>query len=264
MRVDFHNHVMPGVDDGAQGIDESCSALTCFEQDGVGAVITTPHVDASITRDGRELESRLGELDRGWQVLKQHADSHHPDLSVYRGVELMLDTPDPILADARLRLAGGPFILVEFPYMTVPPRAPEVLQQVRQLGVYPILAHPERYAGLSRDLQQPAEWRRHGALLQVNGPSLLGRYGREARYHAWSLLQAGLVSYLCSDYHSRGAPQVTDYYQILAELGAAEHASLLMEVNPRRILNQEEPLPVPPLKLKKTVWSQIGDFFRPR
>jgi len=62
--TDFHNHLVPGVDDGARDLDESAAALRRFQQQGVTQLITTPHVDASLAERPEALALRLGQLDR--------------------------------------------------------------------------------------------------------------------------------------------------------------------------------------------------------
>jgi protein-tyrosine phosphatase len=260
--VDFHNHLMPGVDDGAQTVDESCAALSHLAQEGVVAAVTTPHLNASTTLDARSLGMRLWQLDEAWTVLTQHAAEHHPGIALHRGTEIMLDTPEPDFQDARVRLAGGPFVLVEFPYMSVPPRSAEVLDTLRRQTDYiPVLAHPERYAGFAPDYSLADEWRR-SAFLQVNGGSLLGRYGPDASRYARGLLERGWVAYLCSDYHARGKARIREYRQLLEELGLSDHAALLMDVNPSRMISGLTPLPVPPLRAKRTVWARVAELFR--
>jgi protein-tyrosine phosphatase len=259
--IDFHNHLIPGVDDGAQTLEQSCVALTAFAQDGVRTIITTPHVNASLTRDPRLADARLAEIDRGWEVLIAHVREHHPDLALHRGVELALDAPEPAIEDARLRLAGGRFILVEFPYMTIPPRSAAVIADLCMRDSYPIIAHPERYAGHPNDNSLVQEWRRSGGFLQVNGASLLGRYGAMARRLAFGLLQRGWVDYLSSDYHARGKTGVAEYRGLLTELGGAEQALLLTETNPARILTDEPPLPVPALRVRRSLWSRVSELF---
>src|SRR5262245_16185795 len=209
--VDFHSHLVPAVDDGAQTIEESCAALKAFAADGVATVITTPHFEGSTTRDARALSARMEALDDAWSVLRAHAREHHSGMQVLRGVELMLDTPQPNLQDERVRLAGGPFVLIEFPFMAVPPRSASVIADVRQSGYCPVIAHPERYAGLPANLSLAEAWRRAGGFLQVNGASLLGRYGPEARRLGWGLIEKGWADYVCSDYHARGPVNVANY-----------------------------------------------------
>jgi protein-tyrosine phosphatase len=166
---------------------------------------------------------------------------------VERGLEVMLNTPEPDLSDPRLRMAGTSFTLVEFPYMTVPPYSAEVIFFLKMKGWMPVIAHPERYTGVDDDLQIVDEWRRVGGLLQVNCGSLLGRYGGEAKATAWRLLTRGWVDYLASDYHARGNLHVAEARRKLEEKGGGEQANLLFEVNPARLLDDAQPEPVPPL-----------------
>jgi protein-tyrosine phosphatase len=262
--IDFHNHLMPGVDDGAQTMQEVCAALTAFAAEDVNTIITTPHLQGSLLREPRALAARLARLDSAWAQLLEHVHEHHPLMTLQRGVELMLDVPLTSIPDDRLRLAGGRYVLVEFPFMTIPPRSAEVLAALCQKDLQPILAHPERYAGLTPDLSLAERWRESGALLQVTGGSLLGRYGSQARKYAMVLLERGWVDYLSSDYHARGFPQVGKSRELLVELGAGEQAALLTEINPARILTGEPPLPVPPVPGKRMIWERVAELFRVR
>ena len=126
----------------------------------------------------------------------------------------------------------------------------------------PVIAHPERYAGLLEDLEVVAEWRSAGAYLQVNGPSLIGRYGDSARDAAFALLENGWADYLSSDYHARGRSEIAAYRQILHELGGDEQVVLLTETNPGRLLADEAPLPVPVMSAKRSLWERLTAPFR--
>lgn len=254
--VDFHSHVMPGVDDGAVDAAESAAALRALADQGVTRLIATPHVDASLTLEPRALERRMAEIDRGWERLLGARDAGSA-LELQRGVELNLDVPDPVLDDPRLRLAGGAFVLLEFPFMTVPGHAARALRQLRERGFLPVVAHPERYHNLDAGLRQPGEWRDAGAFLQVNGASLLGRYGRGAQQRAVVLLERGWADYLGSDYHGRGNPQVRAYEDALVDAGAEGQVDLLMRANPARLLEGGNPLPVPPLVVSRTIRNRL-------
>jgi protein-tyrosine phosphatase len=259
--TDFHNHLIPGVDDGARTADDSATALAAMVAEGVSAVITTPHVDASLVRRPDALATRLAELDAGWERLQPIADA--AGVPVQRGCEMALDTPDPDFADPRLRLAGTDFVLVEFAYMTVPPNAAAVLRKIREGGWIPVLAHPERYGALAGSVDVAAEWRRAGALLQVNGASLIGRYGPEPKRAAEQILAAGWADYICSDYHTRSGPWIARYRQWLREHNGSEQCTLLTEVNPRRLLDGELPIPVPPLLARQHgLWQRVRSMFR--
>src|SRR6476659_5556123 len=117
--IDFHNHLMPGVDDAASDIDESRSGLAVMREQGITTIITTPHLRASLTDRPRDLERYLGDLDRAFDQLATLAATEFPELRLERGVELMLDTPAPAMGDLRLHLAGSTFVLMEFPHMSI-------------------------------------------------------------------------------------------------------------------------------------------------
>jgi protein-tyrosine phosphatase len=260
--VDFHNHLIPGVDDGAADDAEARAGLDALWAQGVRAVVATPHVDGSLTHRQEELERRLLELDEGWRRLRDAAVPLYPELVLKRGAEVMLDTPHPDLSDERLRLAGGQYVLVEYPFMMVPPQSSRVLDHIVAAGHIPIIAHPERYVNVTPSSVLPQEWRDHRALLQINAGSITGRYGPQARANALSLLQRGLADFMCSDYHARGVPETRSAYAALTELEAVQHAELLLKVNPRRMLDGALPIPVPPLSIERSLGARVRRWFR--
>ena len=260
--VDFHNHVIPGVDDGASNDDEAAAALRAFLAHDTRQIVATPHVNGSLTLRREAIEERLREIDAGWARLQIVAREHVPDMRIYRGAEVMLDTPEPDLDDERLRLAGTRFALCEYPFMTVPPNSTGVLNRILAAGVTPIIAHPERYVGVNTTCSLPSRWRAAGALLQINAGSISGRYGDHARHNAFALLENGLVDYVCSDFHARGRPSTTGAGTILTEAGGAEQLELLTVVNPLRMLAGELPLPIAPLHLKLSVKDRLKRWLR--
>lgn len=258
--VDFHSHLMIAVDDGAPDAAHALQALRAFASQGVTTCITTPHFDGSLTKFAETLEKRLAALDAGWTAL-QDAVAAEPGLpALARGVEVMLDDPDPDLSDARLRLAGGPFVLCEFPAMRIPPNAEWAIRNLRERGWRPIIAHPERYRNHDEQLSALTRCREAGAYLQVNAGALLGQHGDRALAIARALLQQGWVDYLASDHHARGAPATARAVALLSDRGGEAQARALTEVNPARILTGEDPLPVPPLVEPKAAppwWKRL-------
>ena len=247
--ADLHSHLVPGVDDGARTLDEALEAVERMASAGIGRILTTPHLNASITHDPAKLDERLGQVDDAWEEVSRAVADRFPELEFQRGYEIMLDVPDPDLSDPRLRLAGTPFVLVEWPRLQIPPRTEHVLQRIRADGYMPILAHPERYHGIEHDMDLAGAWRASGAYLQVNQGSLSSRYGRKARKVACTLLSYGWVDYLSSDFHAR---RHLDIYlgearAFFFERGGREQLQLLTVSNPSRMLGGEAPLPVPPL-----------------
>ncbi|MBX6363105.1 MAG: hypothetical protein IRZ00_04495 [Gemmatimonadetes bacterium] len=255
--VDLHNHLLPGVDDGAPDVAASRRGLEALRTDGVERLAVTPHFDASLTVRPDALARRMEELDRGWEALSALAGEEFPGMQVTRAAEVMLDTPEPDFSDPRLRLGGGPYVLVEFPFALSPAFSGRVLAAIRAAGWSPVVAHPERYATVPTIVRAAEAWRGAGAVLQVNGLSLIGRYGPEPKAAAEALFEAGLVDYVASDFHARGRPLVRDYVAVLRRACTEEAVELLTRTNPARILNGEAPLPVGAVRLRRGLWRRL-------
>ena len=146
-----------------------------------------------------------------------------------------------------MRLARTSFVLIEFPFMSIPPHSIPAIRNLAESGWVPVIAHPERYRNMPGNHDIVEQWRDAGARIQVNSGSLIGQYGTAARTIAWELLRRGCADYLCSDYHSRGKCTVRDAVTALEKRGAAPQAQALMTTNPERLLRNEMPLPVEPL-----------------
>jgi protein-tyrosine phosphatase len=239
--ADLHTHVIPGVDDGAPDFDSALATLRKLAADGISAVAATPHLNASNPNSQRRARA-----DAIWPELVERARREVPDLELHRGFEIQLDTPDLDLSDAGLRLAGSRYALVEFYAFTVPDRSAEALARISANGHVPIVVHPERYWGYDRDFSIVSEWRRAGALVQVNSGSLLGDYGEAVRATALRFLQHGWVDLLASDNHARPerSPSLRETWDYLAKRGHQEKARLLLATNPHRILEDQVPVPV--------------------
>ena len=248
--IDLHNHLMPAVDDGAATLDASRAALCALAAQGVRTVVTTPHLRASQLGDPQAAAAAWARLDTAWNALHRLAVDEFATLRVERGVELMLDVPRVDLADARVRLAGTPFVLVEFPLAMIPPRSAHALFDIAAAGYVPVVAHPERYRVGTNALVLPSAWKEAGACLQVNAGSLTGYYGADVRARAWRLLEAGMADYLASDYHAGPAesPALAAARDACVRRGAAEAHTILASVNPARLVRGERPLAVPALR----------------
>jgi protein-tyrosine phosphatase len=264
----FHNHLIPGVDDGARDAEFSAGALAAYRREGVNQIITTPHFMGSLTHNESGLAARLAEFDAGWEVLRGVADADAAQfgspMRVERGAEVMLDVPDPKFDDPRIRLAGTSYVLVEYPGLQLPPvNAAMALSIIHRAGWIPVVAHPERYRNLD-SLAPLGEFLAAGALLQVNAGSLFGDYGTKAQARAQEILASGLASFVCSDYHARGEPGLARFAGALTQAGFGEQMQLLLSVNPGRILTGEPIERVPPMaspaREPQSWWARlIGD-----
>jgi protein-tyrosine phosphatase len=260
--LDFHNHLIPGVDDGSESLDQSLSALEKMWEQGITHVITTPHFRALTVKDSQEFESQMGRIDSCWQLLVESVRENFPQMKLDRGIELALDDPSPLATDARLRLAGGRFMLVEFPWFTIPLNSVQALIHLKASGVTPIVAHPERYENIDPQMSVLREWKKAGAFLQLNAGSLMGAYGVRVERNAWKLLHAGLADYVCSDYHARGICLSMSAAERLIARGGAAQLKTLAQYNGDRLIEGLDPTPVVALGRPESPWRRLARILR--
>jgi protein-tyrosine phosphatase len=232
--IDIHTHLLPGVDDGAPSVEVAAPILERFAKDGVTVVICTPHLLAT--------EAARAPVEHHARILERLAASVPRGPELKQGWEIMLDAPGIDLRAPELHLGGSSAVLVEFPRMNVPPGATKELLRIRNSGVVPVLAHPERYFGC--DLRDVLEWRDVGAVIQMDAVMLFGNapMSRLAR----AMLQEGLVDCIASDNHG-DSRSLAAARRWLVEIGAAEQAELLTHTNAERLLANEPVLPVAPI-----------------
>ncbi len=245
--IDVHTHLLPGVDDGASTVEISRDVLMRFRGDGVETVVCTPHLEASraSVAPRSDYEQRLAQLSA--------AVPGGPRLLA--GFEIMLDLPGADLTQAELRLGASRAVLVEFPRTAPPSQGTAELFRLRMSGIVPVLAHPERYWGCTVD--QVREWRRCGAVIQMDAVMLFGRSPLSELARA--LLGEGFVDCMASDNHgdSRSLAAARDW---VIESGNAEQAQLLTHENPRRLLADEPLLPVAPLARRPGFMDRLRAF----
>jgi protein-tyrosine phosphatase len=227
----------------------SVPVLERFAAQGVETVICTPHLRAS-TAERAPHDEHAAILER----LRAAAPAV-PRLAL--GWEIMLDAPGVDLTDRRLTLAGSTAVLVEFPRMALPPRAIDELYRIRMSGLVPVVAHPERYRCTTAMV---AEWRRVGAVMQLDAAALFARgpMGDRAR----ELLAEGLYDLAASDTH--GDPRsLAPARHWLIEAGASEAAELLTKTNAARLLAGQPVLPVPSVRPPRSLADRLRAIFLP-
>jgi protein-tyrosine phosphatase len=213
---------------------------------GVTAVCLTPHFSV-----GRIPNGLPASHDKAFAALRKEAPE---GVALHRGVELLLDRPvrPELLDHPELTLGGTRFILVEFTRLAAGSSISNALHQIVQLGLIPVLAHPERYSACSPTAV--GRWKADGAVMQVDATTLLSGRGRGQRARA--LLAHGLADIIAADNHGDGR-QLRTATEYLSEHGGDSHAELLASRNPAAILANGEVEPVPPLEIKTPLFDRL-------
>ena len=237
--IDIHAHILPGVDDGSPSLASSLEMARLALESGVDAMIATPH------RNLPESDEMLwaDALARRTEELSAALAEERVPLRLYAGMEIfgMPDTADK-LRDGRLcTLASSRYPLIEFPFHDYGLEATELLGRVLDLGLRPIVAHPERYRYAQEEPRLLNLWADMGCLLQVNRGSLLGRFGPRAEALGSSLVARGFAAFVASDAHTSvvRTPWMRDVQELLRREYSHRSARLLLEENAERVLRNE-------------------------
>ena len=176
---------------------------------------------------------------------------------LHRGAEVMLDRPltRPVALARNVTIAGTRYILVEFPRLVAFDIVTTALTQVVELGLVPILAHPERYSCCS--VEAVRRWRAIGAKTQIDATTLLASQARGQR--ARLLVSEGLADILAGDNHGDDRTVATGARFLEAQDGA-EQVDLLVVQNPSAILADGAVTPVPPLRIRESWMRRIKQF----
>ena len=212
---DLHSHILPGLDDGAKTIEESMKMLRVAAEDGIKGMAATPH-----GKDVREAGA-LGSVSEYVETLNRLAGEETLDIKIYVGMEnhLTLDLPELVASGAGFPINGGPYILVELPFDSLPGFTDEVLNRLQEQGLTPLIAHPERQADIMRDPSIMGDLVGRGMLGQVTSTCILGRFGPEARDTAEILLKKGWVHVISTDCHRPTGPRAPRMADAVVEAG---------------------------------------------
>jgi protein-tyrosine phosphatase len=234
--IDLHNHILPGVDDGAATLEESVDIARQFLSEGVTRIAATPHLDPE-RHNGAPADI----------VQRKVADVRHAlaaagvDLDVAPGNELYLvpDAPNMVRRGDVAKLGDGSYLLIEISLASAsrPLFLDETAFQLELAGCSVILAHPERYGFVQRDVSAVDDLRDRGVAMQLTAPALLGEYGGAIRRTAEKLLRRGAYTLGASDrHHPLPGRSLAALHERIASLVDIDTADLLLSENPARVL----------------------------
>lgn len=191
--IDIHSHVLHEVDDGARSLEEAAAMVRAAEEAGIGTLFATPHL--------KELQEDPDRIERRFRELEEKVADRY--ITLLLGYEVCLDAAllEAILGWGSYTLGGTRYLLMEFPFSGIPPKSREAVYRLKQKGIQPILAHPERYPFLNRDPERLVRYREAGCHIQVDAASITGDFGKKAKACARLLIENGLADYVASDAH---------------------------------------------------------------
>jgi protein-tyrosine phosphatase len=255
--VDIHSHILPQVDDGSHSLEESVEMCRRSAEDGIRVMVATPHAHDGMHKTHEpdflrqkvaELNNQLGgrpkivlgcELRFTHALVKQICETHSAPT-----------------------IAGGPYVLVEFPHAVVPPGCEHPLFELMSNQITPIIAHPERNMMLLNEPERFYELVSIGVLGQMDTGSITGQFGKKVQQAARVMLENGLIHFIASDCHNtrNRLPGMSTAVASTAEIVGEEYARAIADDNPAAVVEGKS-IPTRPaasLPQKKRRWLFFG------
>lgn len=213
--VDMHSHLVPGVDDGAQTIEDSLFLISELRNLGFNHLFTTPHTLQDYHPNTSET------LKKAFSMINAASFENTP---VSLSSEYYLDEQffDQLNNDALLPLPGNR-LLFEFSQIVEPNNLEEMIFEISLKGYQPVLAHPERYLFFHKNFDYYKRIKEMGVEFQVNAMSLTSHYGKTINQTAERLIDKDMIDFIGTDIHH------SKHLEVLKRVPAKKHFARLIE-----------------------------------
>ncbi len=254
--VDIHCHLLPGLDDGPDTLEESLAMAEQAIADGITHIVATPHANDRFRFDpelNRRRKDELQEQLAGRLTLATGCDFH-----------LNFDNLRDAAKDPQKYTLGQKnYLLVEFADFAIPPGIDQSLANLQSAGVFPIITHPERNGLIRNSRARLSGWLRQGCYVQVTASAMLGRFGKAAQKFAESLLDSGGVHFFASDAHNTEsrAVHLGEAYKYVAKRSSEALAQAVFVENPLAAFEGRALPYVPSVDEQAAVMARPKRFF---
>ena len=195
-KSDMHSHLIPGIDDGAQDMDQTIAMLAKFESLGYKKVVTTPHIMTD------SFPNNPGIILSGLEKVRNEIKKVGIEIEIEAAAEYYFDeTLMPKIKNKELLTFGDNYVLVEFAFHSPPQFLDQLFFELKTHGYRPVIAHFERYLYYLGKIDKAEKWRSEGINIQININSLFGQYGPEVQKQAEKLIDEGQFDFVGTDCH---------------------------------------------------------------
>lgn len=224
LKVDMHSHLIPGIDDGVETVEDSLEVIQQLMKLGYQKAITTPHIMGDFFKNTPE------NIHEGLDKVRLALKANNIDFQLEAAAEYYLDEwfLQKLDADQPLLTFGDNYLLVETSYMNRPNNLNDYLFRINAKGYKLILAHPERYLYMYDNYSGYKELYDRGVYFQVNLNSLTGYYSKGAKQIVEKLIADNMVDFLGTDCHGK---------RHLEPLIKSFETKAFGSIDPSRILN---------------------------
>lgn len=196
MEIDIHNHILPSIDDGSKSIEQSLDLVQKLNKMGLKNFVCTPHVMEDVHPNTPET---IGEAHLKLTQALKETDN---DTKIKFSAEYMIDSGiEKWIGSNQLCPLPSNYMLIEMSYLNESQALFKTIQDIQNLGLKPILAHPERYNYYHMNFNIYKQIKDAGCALQLNLLSISRYYGEHVKSTALTLIKSGMYDFVGTDLH---------------------------------------------------------------
>lgn len=197
--IDLHSHILFETDDGSKSLEESVIMAKEAYDAGFTTICCTPHYLEPQYKKTKEENTKTLEK------LKEELEKNNIPMELFLGNEIYIVNNIEELVENNItsRIGNSEYILFELPLFQKLSNAVDIIRNLPYTKL--ILAHPERYEYVQKDISYLDDFIEMGVLLQGNYESILGKYGRTAQKTLKKLLKQKKIDFLSTDTHKKSS-----------------------------------------------------------
>ena len=253
--IDFHSHILPNIDDGSRSIEETFNLIKEAKQAGFEAIISTSHYMENY------YETDVPEREVWVKAIYENLKTKNIETNLYLGNEIYFS--DNIINLLEQRKASTindtSYVLFELPLNAEPMNLYDIVYEMLQYKLVPILAHPERYSYVQKDPDLIYDLIEKGVLMQANYGSIIGQYGEKAQLIVTKFFENNMIHFLGSDVHRPNTiyPKIPKVLKVLNDIIGEEKLEELTTKNPKLVLKNKRIEIDEPTDFKLTLKEKI-------
>ena len=245
--IDMHSHILPNIDDGAKSIEETFQLIKEAKRVGFNEIISTSHyMEGYYETDNAEREVWVN-------AIYEKLQEQNIGVKLYLGNEIYFsENIMNLLKEGKASTINETnYVLFEMPLNAEPLNLYDVIYEMLQYEIIPILAHPERYSFVQREPELIYDLIQKGVYMQANYASIIGLYGKKAQFIVKKFLENNMIHFLGSDVHRKGSiyPKIPIILKELEGIIGKEKLEELTTINPKLVLQNkkidiDDPIPI--------------------
>ena len=256
--IDVHSHILPNIDDGSRSIDETFNLIKEAKEAGFEGIICTSHyMENYYETDRPEREVWIN-------AIHENLKNKNIEMNLYLGNEIyMSDNIIKLLEDGKATTMNDTsYVLFELPLNVEPMNLYDMVYEMQQYKIVPILAHPERYSFVQTDPELIYDLIDKGVLMQANYGSIVGQYGKKAQMIVQKFLENNMIHMLGTDAHRQNTiyPKIPEILVELKSLIGEEKLNELTTINPELVINNKRIDIRKPYKFELTIKETMSMY----